>query len=188
MEDAKKQFVLSLLAYGVQRDVVPGRLCELAGIDFDKLLQPGPYMFTPRQIASLWRHASALTGDPKFGLHFGESLQLAALGAVGEIIKSSHTVGKGVEIAASLTPLVTDVFTMDVKLTRQCFKITLLPTKQPGEDDAFAALQIADMLMVFIVHELDGLILEKITPVSFTLPDVAREIDEYKRVLRCGQF
>jgi AraC-like DNA-binding protein len=188
MEDAKKQFVLSLLAYVVQRDIVPDRLCHLTGINLDKLMQPGAYVFTSTQITSLWRHASALTGDPMFGLHFGESLQLPALGAVGEIIKSSHTVGKGIEIAASLTPLVTDLFTMEVKAAKQRFTITLQPTKQPVEDENFAALQIADMLMVFTVHELDGLVLEKIAPVSFTVPDVSRGIDEYKRVLRCAQF
>lgn len=187
MENPQKQFVLSLLAYVVQRDVSPKQLCKLANIDLEKLKKKEPYDFTRQQRHDLWRHAIALTNDPLFGLHFGESLQLAALGAVGEIIKSSATVGQGIQIACSLTHLVTDLFTMQVTNTKKTFTIDLLRVGEKNTADEFLARQLADLLMVFTVHELDGLLLEKITPTSVTLPFKAEDNEEYIRVLRSGE-
>jgi hypothetical protein len=36
---------------------------------------------------TLWKNLVTVSGDPLFGLPFGESLQLAALGVVGQIIQ-----------------------------------------------------------------------------------------------------
>lgn len=185
MDDAKKRLVLSLLAYCVQRDVPADQLGRLSGIDIKSLIDSKPYSVSQMQLTSLWMHASSLTRDANFGLHFGESLQLAALGSVGEIIRHSHTIGAGVNIAASLTPLLTDLFTIEVQHGENSFTISLQDTAEArGVDDSYKR-HLADMLIVFVVHELDGLILEKIRPMFFTLPPELSVVDEYKRVLRC---
>lgn len=72
------------------------------------------YRIDDEQFNNLWLVASKLCHDELFGLHFGESLQLAALGLVGEIIKTSETVGQAISVSASLTPLITDAITMEV--------------------------------------------------------------------------
>lgn len=103
MDNTIRSFVLSFLAYASLRDVDSERLCELSDISYRKLIAEENYTVSPVQIRSLWQNAVYLTKDDLFGLHFGESLQLAALGIVGEIIKSSNTVGEALDIAASLT-------------------------------------------------------------------------------------
>src|SRR5690606_26511164 len=105
-----------------------------------------------------------LCDDPLFGLHFGESLQLAAIGAVGEIIKSSETVGQGLTLAASFTPVVTDLFSMEVKKEDETFVVRLVETDR--EQHKVVAQQVADFLLAFTIHELNGLLLKKITPNS----------------------
>ena len=134
MGEQQAQFVLSMLAYAVQRGVSAEALCRLSGIDLEALKKKTYSTITAKQRADLWKNAGHLCGDPLFGLHFGESLQLAALGAVGEIIKSSETVGEAVNIAASFTPAVTDLFTMDVKRHQKYFSICLIPTSSNQDD------------------------------------------------------
>src|SRR5688572_13892235 len=114
METPQKQFVLSFLAYAALRDISLATLCKNANINLTSLKKDDAYPISSRQVDDLWFQASQLSSDPLFGLHFGESLQLSALGVVGEIIKSSRTVGDAVQLAASLTHLVTDLLGMEV--------------------------------------------------------------------------
>lgn len=62
MEDYQTQFVFSLLAYCAQRDVSPERLCQLAGIDFERFKQQREAI-THRQFDDLWAFASQLSKD-----------------------------------------------------------------------------------------------------------------------------
>jgi AraC-like DNA-binding protein len=186
METHQRQFILSLLGYAVQKGVSPQQLCKLAQVNLDALQKGKADALTPKQTSDLWQHASRLCNDPLFGLHFGESLQLAALGVVGQIIQSSHTVGDAVTIANSLVHLVTDLFTLRVKQGTKTFSIQLVPRPRAGEAWPFLFGQLRDMLMVFIIHELDGLLLVKIHPTSVKFPNAnGTDLVEYERVLRC---
>jgi AraC-like DNA-binding protein len=183
MEEQQRQFILSLLAYAVQRGVDAKQLCRLCSIDLE-LLKKGTLELSGKQFNDLWLNASHLCNDPLFGLHFGESLQLAALGTVGEIIKTSETVGQAIGIAASLTGTVTDLFTMEVLRSKQTFTINLHVTAH--QNNGFIERQLADLLMVFSIHELNGFLLEKIKPDSVIYPHkLNNDSIEYERVLRC---
>ena len=114
MKEYRRQFVLNMLAYAVQRDVSPGELCRLSHLDLDGLKKGEVYSITTKQTNDLWLNALHLTHDEAFGLHFGESVQLSALGVVGQIIQSSKTVGEALIQAGTAMHLVTDVFSMKV--------------------------------------------------------------------------
>ncbi|HEY5746671.1 MAG TPA: AraC family transcriptional regulator [Chryseolinea sp.] len=186
MEAHQRQFILSLLGYAVQKGVSPQPLCKQAQVNLEALQKGKAAALTPKQTNDLWLHASRLCNDPLFGLHFGESLQLAALGVVGQIIQASNTVGDALTIANSLSYLVTDLFTMNVKQGTKTFSIQLVPRPQAEQEWPFLFTQLRDMLMVFIIHELDGLLLVKIHPtaVKFPYPN-GTDLTEYERVLRC---
>ena len=181
MREQKIQFILGLLAYAVQRGIPAKELCRHCGIDLD-VLKSGETLPSPKHVNDLWRNACYLCDDPLFGLHFGESLQLAALGAVGEIIKSSESVGHAVSIAASLTPAITDDLVMEVAKEKKRFTIRL--RTRDGEIDDFVARQVADMLMVFTIHELNGFLLTRIQPDTVTYPYKLSHAGEYERVFR----
>lgn len=183
MEDQQKRMALSLLAYAAQRDVQPQQLCKLAGIQLEELKKTSGESLSAAQMNNLWTNAGQLTNDPLFGLHFGESVQIAALGMVGEIIKSSSTVGEAITHAAALSHLVTDIFRMEVIPPGKTFTIRYIPPADTTP--SFSFLQLMDFFMVFTVHELDGLLLQKIQPKAVHFPYVVSNIAEYERVLRC---
>src|ERR1041384_7352815 len=119
MEEHRRKFLLSMLAYAAQRDIPVEQLCKVSSLDLKKL-KNGPHPdITQKQLSDLWRNASHLASDKLFGLHFGESLQLAALGFVGEIVKSSATVGEALTHGASLIHLFTDLFRLEVVRRRR---------------------------------------------------------------------
>jgi AraC-like DNA-binding protein len=187
MEEYRKQFVLNLLAYAVQRNISPSELCRLSGIDFKALRNSGAGSVTSKQFRDLWLNAIHLANDPAFGLHFGESLQLSALGAVGQIIESSNTVGEALLLAAKSVQLVTDKVSMEVSRTKKSIVIRFF-CSVPGNEVANTILKrhLLEFFMVFAIHEMDGLVLEKIKPVSarFNFHESVSHA-EYERVLRC---
>src|SRR5690242_2883920 len=102
MENPANNFIIALLAFVAQRDIAPDLLCKLADIDPKWIFDINRPALTVRQVEDIWTNAVHLTKDPHLGLHFGESVQLAALGIVGQLIKSSHNVGAAVKVAAEL--------------------------------------------------------------------------------------
>lgn len=181
MENIQRQLVLALLGYAVQRDIHPQQLCELSGIDYKNIQS-----IRPAQREKLWKHASQLSSDPLFGLHFGESLQLAALGVVGQIIQTSATIGEALTNACTLVKHTTDMFDMQIQHERKSFFIHLLVDKKKAEQYPFTYRHTADYLMVFVVHEMDGLLLEKTIPMQVRLPWYLADPYEYTRVFRCA--
>ncbi len=173
------------MAYAAQRDISLEKLCRLSGINLQALTSGGPVDISRKQFNDLWLNACHLSGDPLFGLHLGESLQLAALGIVGEIVKSSTTVGQGIEHAVALTPLITDLFGMTIERDAGTFTLRLIPDEVNQAASPFAFSQMADFFLVFAVHELDGLILARIRPERVTMPFADKAAVELERVLRC---
>nr|WP_295921249.1 AraC family transcriptional regulator [uncultured Dyadobacter sp.] len=184
MNEQQKQFVLAFLAYAAQRDLSPEKLCQLSRIDMDTITADNPMEISPKQLNDLWINACSLSNDPLFGLHLGESLQLAALGIVGEIIKSSTTVGEGVGHAVALTPLMTDLFGMTVERDAHTFTLRLTPQDEKRSRSPAAFEQMTAFFLVFAVHELDGLVLARIRPERVVMPFQEADIHELERVLR----
>ncbi len=184
MEDPQKRLVLNLLAYLAQRDVSLEQLAQLTGIGPGSLTQSAAKPLTTKQLEDVWRNAVHLTGDPLLGLHFGESLQGTALGMVGQLLLTSRTVGEAFTQAAALTHLITDLFTLEVDYSGDTFMISLLPDRSREKESPFVFRQMMDLFMAFILHEGDGLVLEKIKPTTVVLPYPLEDLREYERVLR----
>jgi len=177
-----KQLALAILAYATQRDVDTNELCKQAGVRLSDLKKQDKGGLTGQQLHDLWVNAGRLTGDNLFGLHMGESMRPAALGIVGNIVQSSATVGEALTHAAALTHLVTTDCHMEIVRDKNAFSVLL----QPAVEDSYALRQLIGMLMVMVVHELDGLLLEKIIPQAIYMPYKPEDIHEYTRVLRCA--
>jgi AraC-like DNA-binding protein len=185
MEEYKRQFALNLLAYAVQRDISVEELCRLSGIGF-KAFRDGAANIDTRQFNDLWLNAIYLSRDAAFGLHFGESLQLAALGVVGQIIQSSRTVGEALTVAAKSVELITDQVSMEVIQTQKSVTLKFVPGWKEDEADPIVLRHLLEFFMVFAIHEMDGLVLRRIKPLKAGLT-MQREVgpQEYERVLRC---
>ncbi|MBD2700205.1 AraC family transcriptional regulator ligand-binding domain-containing protein [Spirosoma sp. BT702] len=186
MDDFQVRFVGTLLSYAAQRDLSPEQLCQLSGIDWEGIKQRSGFIITPQQFNNLWLNASQLSNDALFGLHFGESLQLAALGIVGQIVQNSQTVGDALTQAADFIPLLTNLFDMDVSKSHDTFTVRFIPYLDRADEAPFALRQMLDLAMVFVLHEVNGLMLSKLKPEAIFLPYAAENELEYTRVLRCS--
>jgi AraC-like DNA-binding protein len=180
--------ILAFLGYSVQRDLSPEYLCRLSGIDFDGLSKNQSVDLSDKQLNDLWLNAADLSGDEYIGLHFGESLQLAALGIVGQIIQVSTSVGEALTQAASMIGLITDLFSMEVVFEKKDkIEVKFLPVIVKADQYPDAFRHLMDMSMVFVLHELDGLLLKKMRPDAVKMPfkKIVR-FEEYYRLLRIG--
>jgi AraC-like DNA-binding protein len=112
-------------------------------------------------------------------------MQLAALGIVGQIIQTSSNVGEALTNAGALVRLVTGLFTMRIEHGKKAITIHLIADAKKSDAFPFTYRHMAEYLMVFVVHELDGLLLEKIQPLSVHFPYRIHEQYEYARIFRC---
>ena len=185
MENRQKRFVLNLLAYAVQRNIDLPHLCKLSGLDLESIKKDPNIHFNGKQLNDLWSNSSHLSNDPLFGLHFGESLQLAALGIVGEIIQTSNTVGEALSHAGAMTHLITDAFQLAVSHGPKTFTIRFVPFAEKEGPLSFGFHQMMDLFMALAVREMDGLLLDKIKPIAVRYPQSLADMSEYERILRC---
>lgn len=183
MVDYRNSFVQSILAYAVQRDIDVLQLCNAAAIDYKSLQKNIPINNT--QLNSLWKNAAHLTADPLFGCHFGESAQLAALGLIGQIIQASDTVGDAIAKGSALVELITDMFTVKTKYNGINFTLELLADRKNIKEYPHTYRHMGGYLMVFVIHEMNGLLLEKIKPLFVQLPELPENTKEYERMFRC---
>jgi AraC-like DNA-binding protein len=183
MEDQIKNFISKLIGYAVQRDISAEKLLRASNITIDELTAlKNP--LTAKQIDDVWFNAVSMTRDNLFGLHFGESLQLQALGIVGEIIKTSRTVGEAVTNAAPLAHIISASVELRIFRDDNHFSITFVPANRDWNQDT-TEIQTVDLLMVLVIHELDGLLFKKLYPNSVSFARSLDNLEEYERVLRC---
>lgn len=185
MEDFHKKFALSLLSYAAQRGVDAGRLCALSDIDY-KDLQKLKGDLTPRRVDLLWKNLAHLSNDDCVGLHFGESMQLAALGVVGQIVQTSNTVGEALTHACAFVALVTDAFEMKIESTNKAkTTVRVIPNELKAREFPNTYRHLADYLLVFTVLELKGLLLEKVAPLAVSFSYPLTNASEYTRIFQC---
>lgn len=184
MQNYQQTFVLNLLAYAAQRRLPVNHLCQLSGIDLNELTQPTPIPLTTRQTDALWRNVTHSSHDPFFGLHLGESLQVAALGVVGGLVQSSRTIGEALTQACAFVPLLTDLLTVAVSHTEQTFTVEFILNVQRQQEASDVCRQQVDFFMAFLVHEVDGLVLRRIEPRLVHYPASVDQTPELTRVLR----
>ncbi len=188
MDNFQRQFTMALLGYAVQRDLDPEELCSASSISFKALKNDPAYSVSAAQTELLWKNASHKTGDFLFGLHFGESLQLAALGVVGQIIQTSSTVSEALSNACALVKMTSPIFDMQIHHEESVFTIYLLADQEKATRFPYSYRHLADCLLVFVLHEMDGLLLEKVKPQQAGFPYFLAEPYEYARVFRCSSL
>jgi len=184
MPDYKKNLVISLISYAAQKDIPVDRLCRQAGVDLEALRSEKPYYLGIQQQNNLFEHAIRLSGDTLFGLHFGERLQLAALGIVGAVIRNSRTIGEALENCAAYSPILTDLFQLTVSFGADRFIIRLLPFMEKLQGYPVLQRQLLELSMAFVLHEMDGLLLIKMKPSMVQMPYEEGKLKEYQRVFR----
>ncbi|WP_375448527.1 AraC family transcriptional regulator ligand-binding domain-containing protein [uncultured Fibrella sp.] len=184
MQDPQRLLVLALLDYVDRKNASASQLCDLIGLEQNRLKQHDLLGLTAKQTDDLWVNAAQLTHDPLFGLHFGESMQLTALGVVGGLIQTSRTIGEALTQAAAFASLITDMVGMTSRRTSDRIIVDFQPNEARRELAPAAFRHQMDMFMAFTIREIDGLVLRRVSPSQVTYPADPAYQAEYERVLR----
>lgn len=83
-------FVRNIAYYADSRGLPAERLCQLAGISSQLLLEPDE-LVDARLMERVWQVAVEETGDVTLGLHLGAGIQPAAIGVLGLAMMSCET-------------------------------------------------------------------------------------------------
>jgi len=179
--------LVNLINFAAERGADPEDLCRLSNIDQGALQEQTHIEM--QKMNALWHNAAKATNDPLLGLHLGESLTLAALGIVGEVIQNSPNVKKALENACDYLQLITDVFKINMETGDSSFQICLIPDPHCLAEYSFGVMQGLDAALVFVLKEYQFLGLGKTVPnqVNF-MHDRRSHQDEYQRIFRCPVF
>lgn len=175
----------ALIAFCEDRGLDSTRIVSLSGFSIAQLMNSRQFEITDQQVESLWKNIVQLSKDELIGLHFGATMQLAALNIVGQIIQTSGTVRDALLQLRSLMHFVTDLYTMEIDLRH---KICLIEyRKNEGFDHLPTTLrQFGDFLIAFTIYELKGLLLKNLRPTMIGLPNFQRGRNSaYEAILGC---
>lgn len=181
-----KQIMLqALIAFCEDRGLDSTKIVALSGFSIAQLMNSRKFAITDQQIENLWKNIVELSKDKLIGLHFGATMQLAALNTVGQIIQTSSTVRDALLQVRSLMHFVTDLYSMEIDLSQKTCVITY--HKNEGFDHLpTTQMQIGDFLIALTIYELKGLLLKNLKPSMVGLPNFDREHHlAYETILQC---
>jgi AraC-like DNA-binding protein len=130
-----------------------------------------------------------VTGDPLFGLHAGESLNLSAAGLIFQIAQTSKSVKEAVQYNCEFANLGCSVLPLSLEKQQGYYQIKLIPNSSWAQKSEMVLRQTADGVMAFQIKAFQALTLKLCQPISIHLP-WGEEADrlEYERVLNGPVF
>jgi AraC-like DNA-binding protein len=159
--------------------------CKERNLDLDRIAPSFHFDLTNQQVEALWKNIVYLSHDELAGLHFGSTMQIAALNVVGQIIQTSSTVKDALLQARSLIHLFTDLYTMEIEENTKTFTI-LFRSNESFDQFPVTRDQMGDFLTAFTLYELNGLLLAQPKPVKIGLPTYKKSFDtEYTALFKC---
>ncbi len=181
----RQTFLQALLVFCEERNIDSYKIASLSGISLHSLNNTTTFEIENWELENIWKNIVILSGDELAGLHFGATMQVAALNVVGQVIQTSATVQNALQQVCSLIYLLTDFYTMKVEEKPKTFTINF--QKKTGFDTfSTSANQMGDFLIAFTLYELKGLLLKNPKPIEAGLPTYKRAFDkEYENILKC---
>ncbi len=126
------------------------------------------------------------TGDPFFGLHAGEYLNLSAAGLIAQITQTSRTVKEALDYCCEFSMLGCQHIPLELKREKKLYKLLLIPDPEWQKQSTVAAKQTVEGLMAFTLREFHTITLQKHYPVAVHFSGPApSDVSEYHRIFNC---
>ena len=130
-------------------------LQDVPGLDSSAELESSPEKRYPeRTYNALLEGAVEGTGDPWFGLHLGESLNLSAAGLVGQIAQTSATVGEALENICQFSNLGCQALPLSMEYGKRQSRMLMLPDRGWTQRSPVAMRHTADFFIAFAVRDM----------------------------------
>lgn len=181
----RQVFLQALFLFCKERGLDSAKLASLSGISYHELCTSSTFKISNHQFESIWKNIVHLSKNDLAGFHFGTTMQLAALGVVGQVIQMSNNVKEALELACNMVHLLTDFYGIRVDEKESTFIITF--EKISGfSHSPTAQHQMGDFLIAFTLYELKGLLLENLKPIRASFPTFKMQHrKEYETILNC---
>jgi len=181
----RRAFLQALFLFCEERNIDAQKIAKLSDISLSDLNTKPTYEITNLNLEKVWKNIVHLSKDDLVGLHFGATMQLAALNIVGQIIQTTNNVKEALRQACSFIHLLTDFYTMHLEEKTKTFTITFQKNNVFGNFTT-AQNQMGDFLVAFTLYELRGLLLESPKPIKASFPTFKKNHErEYEVILRC---
>lgn len=133
--------------------------------------------------------AVKMSGDPYFGLHAGESMNLSAAGLIVQLVQTCKTVKQALDLCCQYANLGCSVLPMNLINTGKDYKLTLVPDNLWRSNSEMAFRQTVEGVLAFTIREFHSLTRMKHSPVAVKLPwEAPDNPSEYIRVFGCPVF
>lgn len=170
---------------------------ELQGADSTKLIKASGYsiktlsdealMISANDFCNVIDLAIVETGDPFFGLHAGEYMNLSSSGLIGQITQTSSTIKEALDYCCIFANLGCKAIPKVIIEDKDRFKLSLKPSPLWADPPKEIVRQITDGIIAFTLREFHTLTHEQFYPLEvhfdFKRPE---NIREYERVYKCA--
>ncbi|MBA8988758.1 AraC-like DNA-binding protein [Sphingobacterium soli] len=181
----RRMFLQALFLFCEERGIPMDKIAAFSNISLQELNTIPSYTISNQQLENIWKNIVKHSKNELIGFHFGATMQITALGVVGQVIQMSNTVKEALNHASSMIHLITDFYSMQVIENPQTFSIVF--QKNTGFDNfPTAQNQMGDFLIAFTLYELKGLLMENPKPLKASFPTYRIGYDGvYEQILKC---
>ncbi|KAA3626252.1 MAG: AraC family transcriptional regulator [Bacteroidetes bacterium] len=168
----------------------------LQGADKTKLIDASSYSVTALMDETLMISADDFcnaielaieeTGDPFFGLHAGEYMNLSSSGLIGQITQTSSTIKEALDYCCTFANLGCKAIPKIIVEEKDRFKLSLKPSHLWADPPREIVRHITDGIIAFTLREFHTLTHEQFYPLEVHFDFIRPEnIREYERVYKC---
>ena len=178
------RFSFNLMEYAARNGADLHELIALSGFSIEELFQEETRL-DAAVFDKILQSAMEQTGDPQFGLHAGENMNLASAGLIGQITQISSTVKEALAYCCEFASLGCRVLPMSLKEHEKGLMLIYEPDPKWEQKYNTAAQQTIEGYSVFFVHQFHLLTVRQFYPleVGFTR-GYPRNVKEYERVFK----
>ena len=179
------RFVLNLIRFAGERGVDRKQLLNISGhseIDLSR----EDYSIESDEYNRVLEKSVDLSGDQYFGLHMGESMNLAAAGLIAQITQTCSTVKEALDYCCEFAQLGCSSLPMNLEKLGDEYKLTMTPNHLWLEQSNTAVRHTVEGTLVFTIREYHTLTNHKFYPNRVELPfKKPSDSAEYERLLQC---
>ena len=181
----RARFIAQGIQFAAQQGASPVQLAALTGLSLQELNTDDQF-FPAGIYNAVIEGAVEQTGDPFFGLHFGDQLSLSAAGLIVQIIQSSATVQEGLELLVEYANLGCQAMPFSLEEHADEWELYLVPHPVWLQQSPIAVRHTMDGSMVFTLREFHSLTRQRHYPirVHFAYPR-PEKFSAYEKIFRC---
>lgn len=179
------RFVLNIAWFAGASGADTSKLISLTGLSEEELCQedcalgPEPYNAIVEAVVEE-------TGDPFFGLHAGENLNLAAAGLIGQITHTCETVKQALEYCCEFANLGCSALPTGLVEEKDHYKVTFTPNKLWEQQSDIAVRHTTDGMLAFTIREFHSLTRQNYYPLEMRFKwKRPKNVSEYERLFQC---